>query len=145
MSLTAATNRKGSTSPSSVELPVMFISFWLIPSPTTPTPNWKHSYLNDHTGTKDPFKKRRRQKSSWHSDQVGSGLEYQYSACQRATAGAPKVSPQGGLWFLRGHWKRADFPTTYSLLETTFTPPCWPHNICLSFQQQRSSFFLLAF
>lgn len=37
--------------------------------------------------------------------------------------GLQKCRPGGELWFLRGHWKRAEFPTTYSLLETRFTSP----------------------
>lgn len=84
-------------------------------------------------------KKKRRQKSSWHSDHVGSGLEYQYSACQRATAGAPKVSPQGGAVVFA--WSLEENGLSYHLQPpgNQIHLPCWPHNICLSFQQQRSS------
>lgn len=68
-------------------------------------------------------------------------LEYQYSACQRGTAGrSSKSVALEGCGFV---WSVGDDGIFYHLQpsEMQIHLPCWPHNICLSFQQESVLFF----
>lgn len=69
---------------------------------TSTPPNWKHSSLNDLTRTKEPFKQQQKKdKREGIPIMLVQALEYQYTACQRGTAGrSTKSVAPGGCGFV---------------------------------------------
>lgn len=87
-------------------------------------------------------KKKTKEELAFRSCWFRFGIPIYCMSKSNSRRGLQKCRPRG-LWFLCGQWERAEFPTTYSLLETRFTFPVGHTSVCPS--NNNILFFFLAF
>lgn len=86
-------------------------------------------------------KKKTKEELAFRSCWLRFGIAIYCMSKSNSRRGLQKCCPRG-LWFLCGQWERAEFPTTYSLLETRFTSPVGLTSVCPSNNNVLLFFFL---